>query len=55
MTRERFAEILKEYGFTTNQIDLLWNSRPGDDLDEAKLRKTAEYIAPIKDTLVQAQ
>lgn len=54
MNRERFAEILKEYGFNDRQIELLWNSRPSGDLDEQKLRKTAEHIAPFKDTLVQA-
>lgn len=54
MTRERFAEILKEYKFSDRQIELLWNTRPPGDLDEAKLRKTAEHIAPIKDTLIQA-
>ncbi|OGH68715.1 MAG: hypothetical protein A2754_02455 [Candidatus Magasanikbacteria bacterium RIFCSPHIGHO2_01_FULL_47_8] len=54
MTEKRFSEILKEYGFTDNQINLLWNSRPSDDLDEDKLRKTAELIAPNKDRFVQA-
>ena len=54
MTKERFAEILKEYGFSDHQIDLLWNTKPPDDLDEQKLRKTAEHIAPMKDRLVQA-
>ena len=54
MTRERFSEILKEYGFTDRQIELIWNTRPPGDLDEQKLRKTAEHIAPIKDSLVQA-
>ena len=54
MTRERFAEILKEYKFLDHQIELLWNGRPSDDLDEQKLRKTAEHIAPMKDRLVQA-
>ena len=54
MTRERFAEILKEYEFSDHQIELLWNSRPSGDLDEQKLRKTAEHIAPVKDRLIQA-
>lgn len=54
MTREKFAGILKEYGFSDQQIELLWNSKPSGDLDEQKLRKTAEHITPIKDTLVQA-
>lgn len=54
MTKEKFAEILKEYGFSDQQIELLWNTRPSSDLDEQKLRKTAEHIAPIKDTLIQA-
>lgn len=54
MTEERFAEILKEYGFNDKQIKLLWDSRPFDDIDEQRLRKTAKEIAPRKDILVQA-
>lgn len=54
MSRERFAEILKEYGFTDDQIRLLWDTRPPGDLDEQKLRETAQNIAPVKDHLVQA-
>ena len=54
MTRERFTEILKEYKFTNQQIELLWNNKPSDDLDEQRLKETAEHIAPIKDTLIQA-
>ena len=54
MTKERFAEILKEYDFSDKQIQLLWDSRPSDDLDENRLRKTAEHIAPQKDLLIQA-
>lgn len=54
MTKKRFTEILKEYGFSDRQIEILWNTRPPGNLDETKLRKTAEHIAPTKDTLVQA-
>ena len=54
MNKESFVEILKEYGFSDRQIELLWNSKPTEDLDEQKLRRTAEHIAPIKNTLVQA-
>ncbi|MDP2629915.1 MAG: hypothetical protein Q8P56_00745 [Candidatus Uhrbacteria bacterium] len=54
MTRERFAEILKEYGFTDEQIKLLWDAEPPDDLDEQKLREIAVVVAPVKDFLVQA-
>lgn len=54
MTRERFTEILEEYEFTPLQIDLLWNSKPEGNLDEAKLRKAAKQISPVKDTLLQA-
>lgn len=41
MTRERFDEILKEYGFTDRQLDLIWASRPTDDLIEDRLRFAA--------------
>jgi hypothetical protein len=54
MSRERFSEILKEYGFTDLQIEILWNTKPPGDLDEQKLRDTAKLIAPIKDSLIQA-
>lgn len=54
MTRERFSEILKEYEFSDYHIEILWNTRPSDELDEQRLRKAAEYIAPIKDILTQA-
>jgi len=54
MSRERFFEILKEYGFTDQQIELLWNSRPSGEINEQRLRETAEHIAPIKDSLIQA-
>lgn len=54
MNKEKFTEILKEYGFGDRQIELLWDSRPTDDLNESRLRYAAEHIAPIKDTLTQA-
>ena len=54
MTKENFSKILKEYDFSDNQIDIIWNTRPNDDLDEEILRKAAIDIAPIKDKLVQA-
>ncbi len=56
MTKERFAEILKEYEYSENQIELLWNTKPYnfDVMDEQKLRETAKHVTPIKDTLIQA-
>lgn len=45
MSREKFTEILKEYAFNDRQIELLWNGRPSDDLDEQILRETAESIS----------
>ena len=53
MTKKRFSDILKEYDFNDEQIELLWNSRPHDDIDERKLRKTAKHMAPMKDALTQ--
>lgn len=50
MTKERFSEILKEYGFNDYQIDILWDSRPCDNLDEQELRMAAQQTAPIKDS-----
>lgn len=40
MTKERFSEILKEYGYTDIQTQLLWNDRP-DNLTESELREAA--------------
>lgn len=45
MTRERFLEIMKEYNFSDHQIDLMWRSRPSDDLDERLLRLAAREVA----------
>ena len=52
MTKERFAEILTEYGYTAGQIEALWNSRLSDDLDEERVRETAKFFAPKKDDLI---
>ena len=56
MTKKRFSEILSEYGFNDKQIQLLWDTKPSGVIVicEEKLRKTAEHIAPRKDTLVQS-
>jgi|SRR3989344_6498951 len=54
VSKERFSEILKEYGFTDRQIEFLWDTRPSDDLNEHKLRETAEHIEPMKNRLTQA-
>ncbi len=54
MSKKRFAEILKEYDYSDEQIKLLWDTRPSDDLDEDALRRTAKRMAPTKDSLVQA-
>ncbi len=54
MVKKRFSEILREYGYTAQQIDLLWKTKPPVELDEETLRKTAKHLAPIKDSLIQA-
>lgn len=54
MTKQRFAEILKEYGYTDRQIELLWDTKPPGELNEDRLRKTAVRLASVKDSLVQA-
>lgn len=54
MPKKRFAEILKEYGYSEKQIELLWNSKPAGELNEERLRKTAKHLALRKDSLVQA-
>lgn len=44
MTRERFVQILKEYGYKDNVIKTLWNTRPTDDLDETAIRATTLHM-----------
>ena len=53
MTEYKFSDILKEYGFSDDQIKILWGTRPDDNISEQRLRKTAKHIAPRKDALVQ--
>jgi hypothetical protein len=47
MTKERFIEILKEYGYTDSQIESLWRDRPPIELDETRLRETAAAIISL--------
>ncbi len=51
MSKEKFVEVLKEYGFNDTQIELIWDKRPSDNLNEQTIRKVA---ARMKDTLIQA-
>ncbi len=39
-----FSEILKEFGFTSDQIEFMWESRPFE-LDEETLRKSALVLS----------
>jgi len=50
MTKERFAEILREYGYSEDTINNLWITRPEDDIDEERLRGTAvDYMEMEKE------
>lgn len=51
MTYERFKEILKQYDYSDEQIEDLWNTRPNDDLDEGALRRAAVKTAPLAEIL----
>jgi hypothetical protein len=44
MTKEKFASILREYGYDSQNIDELWETRKSDDIDEKRLRITAEHF-----------
>ena len=45
MDRETFDRILKAEGIDdANFINQIWNSRPADNLDENRLRKTAKLF-----------
>lgn len=54
MTKEKFSEILRKYNYSEEQIRILWDSRPKDELNEKKLEKTAKTYSPVKDSFVQA-
>ena len=53
MTKEHFIEVLREYAFTDAEIERMWNTKPSDELCEARLRKAAEYTASHKHLLTQ--
>jgi len=53
MTKKKFRDILLEYGYTEYQIDILWDSRPSNDLDEVRLRKTGLFHKDHKDRMIQ--
>lgn len=44
MTKERFAEILRKHSYRESLIEEMWATRPGDDIDEARLRETLLYF-----------
>lgn len=52
MNKERFTEILKEYGCPEEQIEILWNTRPDDEIDEELLRYSIETLLHGKIKLV---
>lgn len=54
MTKEKFSEILRKYNYSEKLIDLLWDSRPTDELNEKQVERTAKKFSPIKDSFVQA-
>ncbi len=45
MTKERFIEIIREYGFRDSQINEIWDQRPSDNLSEAGVRTAAVCTA----------
>lgn len=51
MTKEQFGEILREYGFTKDEITKLWDSRPSGELDEQTVRDVAKDVVPFKHLL----
>ena len=58
MTKEKFAEILKELDYSDNQVNLLWDAAPKngvthEELTEEGVRKVGKIMAPIKDILRQ--
>ncbi len=48
MTRERFSGLLKKKGYSEDSIEIMWNSRSTDDLDEDAILKAAEGIAAFR-------
>jgi hypothetical protein len=48
MTKKKFDKILIDEGLTNEYLrELLWLSRPTNDLDETKLRKTAKQFMQL--------
>lgn len=45
MARERFNEILQKEGYSHEECDAIWNTRPpGVELTEEKVRRTIKVI-----------
>ncbi len=54
MTKERFTEIMKEYGHTDEVIYVAWDKRPSDSPSEEVVRTFAEALSYyFKDILEQ--
>ncbi|MBI2632781.1 MAG: hypothetical protein HYW78_00100 [Parcubacteria group bacterium] len=46
ITKETFSSILKEYDYPDFLIEILWNKRISDYIDEQKMRETALQFSP---------
>jgi hypothetical protein len=47
ITKERFAEILRQHGFHGGHITLIWESYEGSRLNEELAANIARLLAPI--------
>ncbi|MBI4085181.1 MAG: hypothetical protein HY432_01590 [Candidatus Liptonbacteria bacterium] len=54
MQKQRFSEILGNYGFNDRHIDLLWEGRKGH-LNEELAANIARLLAPISREVHQAK
>ena len=52
MSKERFTEILEKHGHSAADIDLMWDSRPTDDLDEKVIEEAARKVAAFRKAIM---
>jgi len=52
MTKKRFTQIMREYDFTDEQIEVVWDGRLADFPDEEGVHEVAKGLAPYKDDLL---
>jgi len=47
MTKKKFAEVMRGYGYSDESIEKMWETRPTDYLDEEAMKITAILYAEL--------